>query len=311
MSKRDEGGWELSIGALSQATGVPVETLRTWERRYGFPEPISRSDGGHRRYPAQAVGTVRLIVQALDQGHRAASVLGLSDAQLRMMLGIANDAGSKREERTAEDRMALQQFMELTLQLEGKSLIGAFQVSLAQLGAIDFLERRMAPYVTEVGEAWARGELRILHEHFASEQVREFLSQQWRTLAESIQSAGGPCVVLAAPPGEEHVLGLHMVAWAVVLGGVRVVFLGANTPMVEVALAAHKHRAVGVALGVARGYRGDLRAELASLRGQLGSSISVVVGGGGAREQTLTDQYLNTFQSIQDWADQISGGCAN
>jgi len=26
----------LTIGALSAATGVPVETLRTWERRYGF-----------------------------------------------------------------------------------------------------------------------------------------------------------------------------------------------------------------------------------------------------------------------------------
>jgi len=29
----------LTIGALSRATGIPVETLRTWESRYGFPEP--------------------------------------------------------------------------------------------------------------------------------------------------------------------------------------------------------------------------------------------------------------------------------
>ena len=30
---------QLSIGAVSKATGVPVETLRTWERRYGVPSP--------------------------------------------------------------------------------------------------------------------------------------------------------------------------------------------------------------------------------------------------------------------------------
>jgi methanogenic corrinoid protein MtbC1 len=309
MSKRADDSWELSIGALSQATGVPVETLRTWERRYGFPEPISRSDGGHRRYPAQAVGTVRLIVQALDQGHRAASVLGLSDAQLRAMLG-AVDPAPERLERTPADRMALQQFMEFTLQLEGKALVGAFQVSLAELGAIDFLERRMAPYVTEVGAAWERGEIRIVHEHFASEQVREFLSQQWRTLGESRQAVDSPCVVLATPPGEEHILGLHMVAWAIVLGGVRVIFLGANTPMVEVALAAHRHQALGVALGVAAGYCGDLRAELTSLKRQLPGRVTVVVGGAGVAP-AVSAQRLNSFRAICEWAEQLSTGCVN
>ena len=29
----------LSIGAVAKATGIRVETLRTWERRYGFPRP--------------------------------------------------------------------------------------------------------------------------------------------------------------------------------------------------------------------------------------------------------------------------------
>jgi hypothetical protein len=35
----DDGGPWLSIGALSKATGIAVETLRTWELRYGFPVP--------------------------------------------------------------------------------------------------------------------------------------------------------------------------------------------------------------------------------------------------------------------------------
>jgi DNA-binding transcriptional regulator YiaG len=39
----------LSIGTLSSATGVPVDTLRTWERRYGFPAPTARTEIGLAR----------------------------------------------------------------------------------------------------------------------------------------------------------------------------------------------------------------------------------------------------------------------
>ena len=48
----------LSIGALSRAVGVPTSTLRTWERRYGFPESL-RSPGGHRLYAPEVVQTLR------------------------------------------------------------------------------------------------------------------------------------------------------------------------------------------------------------------------------------------------------------
>ncbi|WP_210437910.1 DICT sensory domain-containing protein [Nocardioides xinjiangensis] len=52
----------LTIGDLAQRTGVPITTLRSWERRYGFPRP-SRRAGGHRRYSEADVDAV-LAVQA-------------------------------------------------------------------------------------------------------------------------------------------------------------------------------------------------------------------------------------------------------
>ncbi len=39
----------VSIGGLSRATGVPIETLRTWELRYGFPKSV-RKPSGHRLF---------------------------------------------------------------------------------------------------------------------------------------------------------------------------------------------------------------------------------------------------------------------
>jgi DNA-binding transcriptional MerR regulator len=39
----------LSIGEVAAIVGVSAITIRSWERRYGWPEP-ERSRGAHRRY---------------------------------------------------------------------------------------------------------------------------------------------------------------------------------------------------------------------------------------------------------------------
>src|SRR5215510_6703823 len=81
----------LSIGALARATSIRVETLRTWERRYGYPVP-ERKPSGHRVYPVASVSRLRRIAQALASGHRASHVVGASDADLRSILSTAPPA---------------------------------------------------------------------------------------------------------------------------------------------------------------------------------------------------------------------------
>ena len=84
----DPKGARLSIGALSRATGIPVETLRTWEGRYGFPVP-ERRPSGHRVYPLSTIPRLRRISEALARGHRAGQVVPASDADLRQLLASA------------------------------------------------------------------------------------------------------------------------------------------------------------------------------------------------------------------------------
>src|SRR5690606_29660702 len=75
----------LSIGALSNVTGIPVETIRSWERRYGFPR-AERKPSGHRRYPASTVTRVRRIAQAIAAGYRPADVVPASEKALDALL---------------------------------------------------------------------------------------------------------------------------------------------------------------------------------------------------------------------------------
>jgi methylmalonyl-CoA mutase cobalamin-binding subunit len=131
--------------------------------------------------------------------------------------------------------------------------------------------------------------------------VREFLSTLWRQANEG-QRPGRPSAVLATPPGEQHVLGLHMAAWVVALAGVQVVFLGADTPWSEVAFAAEHHAAQAVVLSVAAGHQADLEAGLAELSARLPPSTALLLGGTGCAGLRSTGQIVNGFEDLFDWS---------
>ncbi len=71
-------------GAVAKMLGMPVATLRVWERRYG----LTRSDpspGGQRCYSAADVRRLSLIKQLADRGHAIGSLAPLDLLQLRQV----------------------------------------------------------------------------------------------------------------------------------------------------------------------------------------------------------------------------------
>ena len=67
----------LSIAAVERETGLGKDTLRAWERRYGFPLP-QRDAAGVRGYPRAMVERLRLIRRALVAGHRPGRLFALA-----------------------------------------------------------------------------------------------------------------------------------------------------------------------------------------------------------------------------------------
>lgn len=59
----------MTIGELADLTGLTPELLRTWESRFGFPEP-TRLPSGHRRYTGADVRAVRHVLHERDRGLR-------------------------------------------------------------------------------------------------------------------------------------------------------------------------------------------------------------------------------------------------
>src|SRR5688572_27119598 len=87
----------LNISAVERDTGLSKDTLRMWERRYGFPEPL-RDGNGERVYPVSQVEKLQLIRRLLDRGHRPGKIISLSLQDL-----AALGKGSLHAQRVGQD----------------------------------------------------------------------------------------------------------------------------------------------------------------------------------------------------------------
>jgi MerR family transcriptional regulator, light-induced transcriptional regulator len=81
----DEPARGYRIGAVSRMTGIPVPTIRMWERRYQMVVP-NRSQVGARLYAQSEVDRLSLLKTAVDAGHAIGTVVYLSDEDIRARL---------------------------------------------------------------------------------------------------------------------------------------------------------------------------------------------------------------------------------
>jgi hypothetical protein len=81
----------MSIAAVERDTGLSKDTLRVWEKRYGFPAP-ERDAQGERCYPMDQIERLRVIKRLLDVGHRPGRVVTLPMVDLGALASRSADA---------------------------------------------------------------------------------------------------------------------------------------------------------------------------------------------------------------------------
>jgi methanogenic corrinoid protein MtbC1 len=290
-------GARLSIGALSRATGIPVETLRTWENRYGFPVP-ERKPSGHRLYPLSSVPRLRRIAQALSLGHRAGQVVNASEAELVDILETTPAAEPVTPRPLPGGEVP--EVMSLVESFDAERLTASLLSEWSRATPIDFVEMRVAPLAHAVGEAWESGRLQVRHEHFLSERIGDVLRSVRLPFEER---ARGPLVVLATLPGEEHTLGLQMAALVLAWCGARILYLGAQTPVDETAQLARDLGARAAAVSVSVAHAGRQSAGLLGrLRASLPRRTALLVGGAGAPRAKPGMDVFDDLRGLETWA---------
>ena len=288
------GGDLLSIGELSRATGLSIDTLRVWERRYGRPVPV-RLPSGHRRYTAADARWLRRVAEALARGHRPREVLSAAEGDLDQLLG---------RQQPAPERLEPRRLLQLVKEWHGEELMAALHEACARQGVRALLEEHVAPLLEAAGSAWADGTLDVRHEHYLSHLVDDVLRSLRARLTVDAQA---PLVVLATLDGELHGLGLQMAALVCAGHGVRPCVLGWCAPPAEIAAAARETGAKGVGVGVSLANGGvQTERRLAELRLMLPADVRLAVGGAGARGPRRNSRSIDYvcadgWQSFETW----------
>ena len=210
----------IRIGELSRRTGVSPELLRAWERRYGLFEP-ERSPGRFRLFSDADVARVLAMRNQLSLGLSAAEAArAVLNEGVDEAVSADRDIGAVLDEPFRELRSSLASFDEVGAH-------AAVDRLLASLSLESFLREVVLPVLRELGDGWERGEVTVAQEHFASNLLRGRLF----ALGRGWGRGSGRHALLAAPPGDQHDLGLVVLALALRDRGWRVTFLGADTPI--------------------------------------------------------------------------------
>jgi MerR family transcriptional regulator, light-induced transcriptional regulator len=202
----------LNIAAIARRTGVPADTLRKWEQRYGVLRP-ERTPGGQRRYSELEVARVEWLRDRLLEGFRIGEAAEL--------LGEAEGTSARTP---GELRRAI---LVAVGDYDVEEIWRLLDQTFALLPIEQAFGRVVQPILERIGEDWELGELTVAQEHLVSEAIRARLE---RMLADSRGGVRG-YAVLACLPDERHELGLLMLGLLLRADGWQVAYLGADTPL--------------------------------------------------------------------------------
>ncbi|HEY8974866.1 MAG TPA: MerR family transcriptional regulator, partial [Burkholderiaceae bacterium] len=201
----------LSIAAVERETGLGKDTLRAWERRYGFPMP-ERDAAGVRGYPRALVDRLALIRRALLAGERPGRLLTLLPEQLDEVLSDIASRVPALVRGGPHDGKPVLDVAEgiVALRTGGADALRHWlTLGLARTGLAAFVVDGIAPLTAAVGDAWLDGRIAVYEEHLYSEAVQAVLRSALLPFQAGLE-ARGPRILLTTLPGEAHRLGLLM-----------------------------------------------------------------------------------------------------
>lgn len=281
------------IRAVARMTGISVDTLRAWERRYEAVVPVREGRG--RTYSGDDVARLKLLGALVRRGHAIGTIAGLSGETLDGLLKGSDALRTQVAPPAALDAAPLLDALErYDLDLL-ESMLNRFALLLPPR---DLIFGVVLPLLQDIGKRWESGRLRPAQEHAVSAIVRSVLGGLLRSV---VKSAAPNKVVFATPAGERHELGLLCGALLAAASGYGVVYLGPDLPADEIVHATVASGARSVVIGLTSPKAVSM-AELKRLEA-VGGSTTLVVGG--PERRTLPSSLKARSQSVETLADLV------
>ncbi len=273
---------QYPIRAAAKLTGLSLDTLRAWERRYNAVTP-SRTEQ-RRFYDEADIRRLLLLKGAVESGRSISQVASLSDAELEELERKSRSFSRRAQPVTVADA-ALPVLKPLLAAIASYDY-AATNEELGRLALLlrpdELVHRVVLPLMRMAGDNWESGVFHIAQEHMLSSCVRNLLGGLVR-LHRSGHGSGG--ILITTPSGELHEFGILAAAMLAVAREFPVAYLGPNLPAREILLAAEKGAPRVVVLGImATNATPAVRDDIQRLASELPAATELWLGGSGASQ---------------------------
>ena len=291
-----------NIKAVVQKTGVPADTMRAWERRYGIPHP-RRTGTGRRLYSERDIEAIRWLRD------RTAAGVTISQA-IEQLRGLGEQPfGAPAAEREPGPRhfgALARELLEALLAFDRQAADAVIEEAFALYAVEDVCLRLFSRVLVEVGERWQRREATVAQEHFASHVIHRRLTALLHTYT---PPAPRGVIVAACAPPELPELGPLILAVFLVRRGWRVVYLGATVPLPDPRQTGARLRPAPVCLSAMNSRTIHTLREAAEAIAQVPPPLPLVAFGGAhfnsepALRETVPGHYLGA--DAQEAVEQV------
>jgi DNA-binding transcriptional MerR regulator/methylmalonyl-CoA mutase cobalamin-binding subunit len=282
-----------TIKEAAARTGIPVELLRAWERRYGVVAP-ARTAGGYRVYDEAALDRLRAMRRLVDDGWSpsvaAAAILRgeVASPEPPALSGSrpAND------DTDAAGRALVEAFVSAAVALDPRAVELALDRIFSAGSFETVADAFLLPALEAIGDAWASGRLSVAGEHAASHAVLRRLAAAFEAAGRAAEPSGA--ILVGLPPGARHELAALAFSVAARRAGLPILYLGPDLPPADWVSTARQTGAAAAVIGsptrrdvdaaaeVGRAIRSAAPLTVVAFGGRLAPEAAAGLGGPGA-----------------------------
>ncbi|MBB2149139.1 MerR family transcriptional regulator [Pedobacter gandavensis] len=293
--------YKYSISDLEQLSGIHVDTIRIWERRYNALTPM-RSAGNTRLYNDQHLRRLLNIVGLSQSGMKISQVCALSDQQIDQLLKKEIDYTISSDSKIEYYISQLLKYGLAYNELKFDQLITS---CIEELEMTSTYKNVLYPLLVRLGLMWRRDTICPAQEHFLSNIIRQKLFVAIDKI--QVKNKTTASWLLFLPEDEDHDIGLLFAQYLLKSAGHRVIFLGGRVPMDSLKDAMAHNQSEHILLFMVRSRPvTDAQAYLNTLSENFSGSKIHLAGNSKLLTQLQLAENINWFQSIEGFEQTIN-----
>ncbi|MBO9658793.1 MAG: MerR family transcriptional regulator [Chitinophagaceae bacterium] len=214
----------FTIKDLENLSGIKAHTIRMWEQRYNLLKP-QRSCTNIRYYSNDELKTLLNIALLNKCGYKISHIDKMCQEEICQKVLSLRDSEVMQE-------IIVNELVQDMVDLQTDKFETTLSKYICNFGIENGVLQIIFPFLEKIGILWQTGHIMPAQEHFVTNIIRQKLI---------VAIDGLPCnpegktCLLFLPEKEYHEMGLLFLCYLLKKQGMRVIYLGANVPMGDVA----------------------------------------------------------------------------